>query len=188
LTGETLHRQSNRNITFDWHVIDSLGTLLLATMHPEKIPFNSKSVIGFVFMLMTIAACVPDPGRDPAPRFTVQTSRPFDDVLADLEFAIGEQNFRLTGRDTIGEAIAARDDIDMPPGTVLHFCNLEYARQLLEKSPHYLLHMPCRIALYVQAGNVVIEARLLPENDPEVRELSRKINQLLRTIVTSAVE
>jgi uncharacterized protein (DUF302 family) len=137
---------------------------------------------------LTVASCGPRPGHDPAPRYTAHSSKSFDDVIADLEFAIGEQNFRLTGRDTIGEAITRRGNIDIPPSTVLHFCNLEYARQLLEVAPQYLLHMPCRIAIYEQAGNVTVEARLLPENDPAVRLLSQKINRILEAIVSSAVE
>ena len=157
-------------------------------MHLNWTPFAVKTVVAFVLILMTVAACGSRPGQDPAPRHTAHSSKSFDDVLADLEFAIGEHNFRLTGRDTIGEAIARRDNIDLPPGTVLHFCNLEYARQLLEVAPQYLLHMPCRIAVYEQAGNVTVEARLLPENDPAVRALSQKINRILEAIVSSAVE
>jgi uncharacterized protein (DUF302 family) len=48
--------------------------------------------------------------------------------------------------------------------------------------------MPCRIAIYEQAGNVTVEARLLPENDPAVNALSQKINRILEAIVSSAVE
>jgi uncharacterized protein (DUF302 family) len=150
-------------------------------------PLTGKTVAVFVLILITVAACGARPGQDPAPRYTAHSTKSFDDVLADLEFAIGEQNFRLTGRDTIGEAIARRENIDLPPGTVLHFCNLAYARQLLEAAPQYLLHMPCRIAIYEQAGNVTVEARLLPENDPAVRALSKKINRILEAIVSSAV-
>ena len=157
-------------------------------MHRNWTPFAAKTVIAFVLILMTVAACGSRPGQDPAPRHTAHSSKSFDDVLADLEFAIGEHNFRLTGRDTIGEAIARRDDIDLPPATVLHFCNLEYARQLLEVAPQYLLHMPCRIAVYEQAGQVTVEARLLPENDPALRPLSQRINRILEEIVSSALE
>ena len=163
-------------------------SLILTTMHLNWIPFAGKTVVVFVLILMTVAACGPRPGQDPAPRYTAHTSKSFDDVLADLEFAIGEHNFRLTSRDTIGEAIARRENIDLPPSTVLHFCNLNYARQLLEAAPQYLLHMPCRIAIYEQAGNVTVEARLLPENDPAVRPLSQRINRILEAIVASAIE
>lgn len=153
-----------------------------------RAPFTARTVVVFVLILMTVAACGPRPGHDPAPRYTAHSSKSFDDVLADLEFAIGEQNFRLTERNTIGETIARLDNIDMPPATVLHFCNLEYARQFLEVAPQYLLHMPCRIVIYEQAGKVTVEARLLSENDPAVRALSQRINRILETIVSRAIE
>ena len=157
-------------------------------MHLSWTPFAAKTVVVFILILMTLAACGPRPGQDPAPRYTAHSSKSFDDVLADLEFAIGEQNFRVTGRNTIGDTIAKRDNIDLPASTVLHFCNLDYARQFLQVAPQYLLHMPCRIVIYEQAGKVTVEARLLPENDPAVRPMSQKINRILEAIVSSAVE
>ena len=137
---------------------------------------------------MNLAACGPSSSQDPAPRFTAHSSKTFDDVLADLEFAIGEHNFRITGRNTIGTAISQRGDIELPPSTVVHFCNLEYARQFLQVAPQYLLHMPCRIAVYQTDGKVTVEARLLPENDPALKPLSREINRILEAIVATAVE
>ena len=157
-------------------------------MHLDRTLFTRRTVAVFVFILMNVAACGPRSEQDPATRYTLHTSNSFDDVLTDLEFAIGEQNFRVTGRNTIGAAITERGAFDLPAATVLHFCNLEYARQILQVAPQYLLHMPCRIAVYQQDGKVTVEARLLPENDPAVRPLSQKINRILETIVSSAVE
>ena len=157
-------------------------------MPRNRISFTGNTIIVLVFGLLLLTACGPLPDQDAATRFTAHSSKTFDDVLADLEFAIGEENFRITGRNTIGTAIAERHDIDLPAGTVLHLCNLEYARQFLELAPHYLLHMPCRIAVYEQDDQVTVEARLLPENDPTVQALSHEINRILETIVASAVE
>ena len=157
-------------------------------MHLDQTLFTRRTVAVFVFMLMNVAACGPHSEQDPATRYTLQTSKSFDDVLSDLEFAIGEQNFRLTGRNTIGAAITERGEFDLTAATVLHFCNLEYARQILQVAPQYLLHMPCRIAVYQQDGKVTVEDRLLPENDPTVRPLSQRVNRILEAIVSDAVE
>ena len=157
-------------------------------MHLDRTLITHRTVVVFVFILMNVAACGSHSEQDPATRYTTHTSKSFDDVLTDLEFAIGEQNFRLTGRNTIGAAITERGEFDLPAATVLHFCNLEYARQFLQVAPQYLLHMPCRIAVYQQDGKVTVEARLLPENDPAVQPLSQRINRILETIVSSAVE
>lgn len=156
-------------------------------MHLTWTPSTRKPVVAAVLVLLSLAACSPPPAQDRAPRYTAHTSKPFADVLADLEFAIGEHNFRLTGRDTIGAAIAERNAIAFDAATVLHFCNLEYARQLLEADPHYLLHMPCRIALYERAGRITVEARLLPEGDPAPL-LNTRINGILKAIVSDAAE
>ena len=160
----------------------------MTSLRRNRIPVVSSKPLVFLFVLLNLLACGPNPGEDPAPRFTAQSSKTFDDVLADLEFAIGEENFRITGRNTIGAAIAQRQGTELPAGTVVHLCNLEYARQFLELAPHYLLYMPCRIVVYEQDDKVMVEARLLPESDPAVQALSQKINRILETIVTAAVE
>jgi uncharacterized protein (DUF302 family) len=156
----------------------------MTAMHFTWTPSARKAVIAAMLVVFGLAACSAPPWQDRAPRYTVSTSKPFEEVLADLEFAIGEHNFPMTGRDSIGAAIAERNAIAFPSATVLHFCNLEYARQLLELDPRYLLHMPCRIALYEQAGRVTIEARLLPESDPEA--VSARVNNILRAIVAES--
>jgi len=157
-------------------------------MHLDRTLISRRTVAVFVFVLMNVAACGAGSEQDPATRYTTHTSKSFDDVLTDLEFAISEQNFRVTGRNTIGAAISERGAFELPAATVLHFCNLEYARQFLQVDPQYLLYMPCRIAVYQQGGEVTVEARLLPDNDPAVRPLSQKINRILEAIVSSAVE
>jgi uncharacterized protein (DUF302 family) len=159
--------------------------MILNAMHLTRTPSTRKPVVAVVLVVMSLAACGPPPAQDRAPRYTAHTSKPFEEVLADLEFAIGEHNFRLTGHNTIGAAVAERTATAFPPATVLHFCNLEYAQQLLEVDPQYLLHMPCRIALYEQAGRVTVEARLLPDDGPAPL-LSRRINEILKTIVSDA--
>jgi uncharacterized protein (DUF302 family) len=156
-------------------------------MHLTRIPPIRKPVIAAVLVLLSLAACSSPPAQDRAPRYTAHSSKPFEEVLADLEFAIGEHNFRLTGRDTIGAAIAERNAVAFPSATVLHFCNLEYARQLLEVDPHYLLHMPCRIALYEGADGVTVEARLLPQGDL-APALNTRINSILKAIVSDAAD
>ena len=161
--------------------------MILTAMHSTSTPSARMPVVTLVLILVSLAACGPPPAQDRAPRYTAHTSKPFEEVLADLEFAIGEHNFRLTGRDRIGAAIAERNASAFPPATVLHFCNLEYARQLLEVDPRYLLHMPCRIALYEHADRVTVVARLLPDDGPAPL-LSNRVNDILKAIVSDAAE
>ena len=126
------------------------------------------SVILLAFYGLSVVA------EEVALRYKALTAKPFVEVMADLEFAISEYNFRITGYNRVGEAIAERQQSSFPQATVVHFCNLEYAREFLVLAADYLLHMPCRIAVYEQDQQVVVEARLLPEDDPRLGALSRR--------------
>lgn len=117
-------------------------------------------------------------------RYAVRTSKPYQDVVADAAYAMAEHNFRITGRNTIGEAIAERLDRSYPGHTVLEFCNLQYAQRLLDVDSHYLLFMPCRLAISEQRGEVIVATYLLPEEEAAAKE----VNAILKAIVQSAAE
>jgi len=110
----------------------------------------------------------------------------FDDVVEDLLVSIGGHNFRLTEQARIGDAIAERAGQAFLRVTVLHFCNLELARRLLELKPSFSLRMPCRISVRATAdGKVQIETLLLPEAGGEaaLNTFAARVNALLRDIV-----
>lgn len=116
-------------------------------------------------------------------RYALTTSKPYEGVVLDAEYAITEHNFRLTGRNRIGEAIAERGG-RYPGHTVLEFCNLEYARRLLDVHSRYLLYMPCRLAISQDAEGTTVATYLLPEDEPAARE----VNAILKAIVRAAAE
>ena len=126
--------------------------------------------------------------QDTINRFTVSTAKPFEDVVEDLRFAIAAHNFRLTGYNRIGEVIAKREGIAFPRASVFEFCNLEYGQKILERNPRYLLHMPCRIAVYEQGELIIVDAFLLPESDPQKHRSITEINQIIKAIVRYAAE
>lgn len=128
-------------------------------------------------------------GNGPAEhRYVLTTEKSYADVMEDLDFAIGEHNFRRTSRNAIGKAIEERLDQAFPEATVVHFCNMEYAKILLDANPDYLLHLPCRISAWQDKRRVRIEARLLPMTDPEVAATVDQINRILMEIVDYAAE
>lgn len=119
------------------------------------------------------------------PFFSTVTDKEFDDVIEDLLIVIAENNFRLNQHARIGKAIARRNNISFPRATVLHFCNLNYARQLLEIAPDYLLRMPCRVSIWPKnEKSTIIEVWLLPEDDERTVEFAKKINAILINIVS----
>jgi uncharacterized protein (DUF302 family) len=121
-------------------------------------------------------------------RYRVVVARPYEDVLEDVKFAISEKNFRLTGGNRIGGAIGERLGESFPNSEIVHFCNLEYARKFLQAVPDYVLYMPCKVVVYENAGQVVVETELLPEDDSRVSELAKEVNQILKFVVDYATE
>jgi len=118
------------------------------------------------------------------------TDKSFDDVILELDFAITERNFRITGRNTIGKGLRERGYADFPDVEVIHFCNLEYAREVLLIDPGYVAQMPCRITVHREQDRTVVSLVLLPQDhpDPRVNEFAVRMNGLLREILAFVLE
>ena len=118
------------------------------------------------------------------------TSKSFDDVVFELNFAITERNFRITGRNTIGEGLRNRGYSDFPNVEVIHFCSLELAREVLLIDPGYVAQMPCRITIHEDGLKTVITVITLPTDHPDerVNNFARRMNATLNEIAHFAVE
>jgi uncharacterized protein (DUF302 family) len=116
--------------------------------------------------------------------------KPLAEVVADAEFAIIERNFRITGSLHIGKAIRERDGDGFPDYEVILFCNLGFARQMLELDPDLINFCPGRVTIRGGATGIVVSAPLLPQNTGDARmdNLMRKLNGLIREIVDYAAE
>lgn len=127
------------------------------------------------------------PERDLVVRYTVD--KPFDDVVFELNFAITDHNFRITGRNSIGAGLRDRGYADFPDVEVIHFCSLELAREVLLLDPGFVAHMPCRVTVHVEHGRTVVSLIKLPltSTDPRVNDFARRMNATLSEIVEFAV-
>lgn len=153
-------------------------------------------VAGIVVALWTGIAAASAPAAPP----TVEDSgnqverhrvdKPFEDVVFELNFAITERNFRITGRNTIGAGLRNRGYDDFPDVEVIHFCNLELAREVLLLDPGFVAQMPCRITVHVEQEQTVISLVTLPttHTDKRVNAFARRMNRTLREIVAFALE
>jgi len=141
----------------------------------------------FIFGLM-LAACAPDPATETYYSRETQ-KKSYQDVMAELELAITERNFRITGHNKIGSVIRERDGIDFPDYDTFQFCNLTEARVMLEMAPETVAWMPCNIALRREGDKVIVTTHLLPSDnkDPRLNQFAKMMNLRLREIVDSAV-
>jgi len=118
------------------------------------------------------------------------TTKSYQDVLAELEVAITERNFRITGHNKIGSVIRERENIAFPEYDTIQFCNLTEARTILEMSPAAVAWMPCNVAVRSEAGKIIVTTHLLPtdSSNPKLNEFAHKMNKKLKEIVDFAVQ
>ncbi len=122
--------------------------------------------------------------------YQAETLKPYDDVLAEIEIAIAEHNFRITGHSRVGKVIRDRGTKNFPEYDTIQFCNLTHAKTLLLMSPHAVNHMPCNIVVYDFNGKTIVKTQLLPidTNHKELNQFSKEMNTKLKQIVNFAVE
>lgn len=120
--------------------------------------------------------------------YQVSTQKPYDEVLAELEVAIAEHNFRITGHSRVGKVIRERGAVGYPEYDTVQFCNLTLAKTILDITPHAIGFMPCNIVTYQFEGRTLIKTHLLPENSDnnQLNQFALEMNQQLRQIVDYA--
>lgn len=145
----------------------------------------------FCGCLLLMAGCVSLPPNSELLEFyEVSTSKPYDEVLAEVQVAIAEHNFRITGHSRIGKVIRERGTANFPDYDTLQFCNLTHAKTLLQMSPHAVKYMPCNMVIYFYQGKTIVKTHLMPTTSENI-ELNRfllNMNRELKQIVDFAVE
>lgn len=114
----------------------------------------------------------------------------FADTMMNLDIAISEFNYRIIHKSHIGQAIRDRGTENYPLSTVVSFCNITYAHEMLELNPDLINDMPCIVAVReTRNDKVVVSTRLMDETvqNAEQRAFARKINQDLKKIVGATV-
>jgi len=146
-------------------------------------------VIFFVSLFLSFQSCAHASGQIQV--YEVESGKSLQDILEDLEFAMTEQNLRIVDRLHIGQAIKLRGDEDFPDYEVILYCNLTFARQMLELDPEMINTCPGRVSVRGKDKSYIISAPLWPEQhtDSNLSEMMRDLNNQLRKIVDfSALE
>ena len=142
-----------------------------------------------VALLTAVAARAVHAGEISIGLYTRETTKSPAEVVEDLEFAITERNFRVTGVLHVGRGIRERGADAFPDYDVILFCSLSLARKMLEQDPGYINFCPGRIT--VRGGDqTVISAPLLPASpaNPLLTHLVEDINVQIRQIVDYGTE
>ena len=153
--------------------------------------FNKAVIFASLPLIASCAAREPSPlQRELVTYYQVETPKPYDEVLAELEVAIAEHNFRITGHSRVGKVIRERGAENFPEYDTVQFCNLTLAKTVLEITPHAIGYMPCNVVTYQFQGKTIVRTHLLPEDtdNPALNAFAKEMNPQLRQIVDFAAE
>lgn len=141
--------------------------------------------------LLNLAGCSTlPPNSEIIQYYEASTTKPYDDVLSEVQGAIAEHNFRITAHSRVGKVIRDRGAKDFPEYDTIQFCNLTHAKTMLDISPHLIRYMPCNIVIYQNQGKTLVKTHLMPTDtdNQELNQFFGTMNQMLKEIVDFAVE
>lgn len=152
--------------------------------------WKPERIMAVLAVFFTLTGCGTQPQGEFIPYYQVETRKPYADVIAELEAAIAENNFRITGHSRVGKVIRERENIDFPDYDTIQFCNLTLAKEILLMSPQAIRFMPCNVVTYASDGKVVIRTHLLPgdSGNTKLDAFAVQMNRTLKNIVDFAAE
>jgi uncharacterized protein (DUF302 family) len=115
----------------------------------------------------------------------------FEETLLNLDIAISEYNYRIIHRSQIGQAIRDRGEKNFPLSTITNFCNITYAKEMMEINSDLINEMPCTIAVREEAPQgIIVSTRLMDEHTANEKQnkFAVKINNNLKSIIAATVE
>jgi len=140
-----------------------------------------------VFLSIILSAC----NQNEPNRIYQQSSHDnYEDTLQNLDIAISEHNYRIIHRSNIGQAIRDRGDKQYPLSTVISFCNITYAKEMMEINSDLINDMPCIVTIRQEVEEVIVGTKLMKENSDNSlqNEFAQRINTNLKSIIEATVE
>jgi uncharacterized protein (DUF302 family) len=144
----------------------------------------------FIFILTCLTAC--NNNNDPSTRIfqRVTSEYNFEETLLNLDIAISEHNYRIIHRSNIGQAVRDRGEKNYPLSTVISFCNITYAREMMDINSDLINDMPCIITVREEQEGIVVGTKLMITDTQNSRQndFAKHINKNLTSIVEATVE
>ena len=146
-----------------------------------KIPFF------FFFLALVLTGCEKD---TPSRIYQQHSNYTYEDTLMNLDIAISEHNYRIIHRSNIGQAVRDRGEKDYPLSTVISFCNITYAKEMMEINSDLINDMPCIITVREEKLGVIVGTKLMVDSTGNERQndFAKRINDNLKSIVEATIE
>lgn len=122
--------------------------------------------------------------------YEVESNRPFDKVVADIEKLTAEKMFRVLHIHDVKTTLEEKG-FQREPLKIIEICNAKFAHEALGKSMGVSLFMPCKINVYTEEGKTKIMAMRpasIAEFMPEagLNELAEGVDKIVTEIVDRA--
>jgi uncharacterized protein (DUF302 family) len=152
---------------------------------------NKQLVKVAILLALFMTAIIGCSKNHPTKIYQQYSDYSFEETLLNLDLAISEHNYRIIHRSQIGQAVRDRGEKDFPLSTITNFCNITYAKEMIEINPDLINEMPCTIAVREEPEQgIIVSSRLMNEhtaNDKQ-NEFALKINNNLKSIIAATVE
>lgn len=123
--------------------------------------------------------------------YTLESKKPFDEVVANLEKQIPEHQFRVLAVHDVQQTLAEKG-FERAPLKIIETCNAKFAHTALGKTPDVALFMPCKFAVYgekdktvVKLGRPAMIAQMMPEAG--LNDLAFGVEETLKKIMEASV-
>lgn len=122
--------------------------------------------------------------------YEIESSRPFTDVVSDVEKLTAENKFRVLHVHDV-QATLADKGLERDPLKIIEICNATFAHQALIKDMRVSLFMPCKINVFTDGGKTRIKAMrpsAIAEFFPEagLEDLAGEVDRVIVDIVDRA--
>ena len=122
---------------------------------------------------------------------TKSSNRPFDDTVAAVIRALGDQGFGVLTEIDVRATLKKKLDVDRPPYVILGACHPPSAHRALNAAPEIGVLLPCNVTVSEEGGRTVVRAMnpasalaLIPS--AVVADVAREIGPALERVVASA--
>jgi uncharacterized protein (DUF302 family) len=123
--------------------------------------------------------------------YTLESSKPFDQVAAAIEENTAKHQFRVLAVHDV-QATLAEKGLQRGPLKIIEVCNAKFAHQALRKEAEVALFMPCRFAVYQEGDKTIVKlgrpgmiAEVMP--DAGLEELTTDVEVTLKQVMQESV-
>ena len=124
--------------------------------------------------------------------YIVETAKPFDKALADLEIAVKNNGFGILHIHDLGTTLRNKGIKFEEQCKIFEICNPAQAAKVLSTDIRLNMALPCRISVYTEKGKTKI-GLIKPElmlsalsQDPSLKQVAKEVEEKIILMVEQA--